>query len=147
MCKGADVSILARLNKTVYQDAPDQKLIQIQTHVLKKIDKYSRKGYRGLLMAIRVLSETELNYFQKKYSDLCELDLETKKNVYQDFLKELESDLILIGCSAVEDKLQDQLKDTIESLRNAQMKIWVLTGDKMETAENIAISSGLFNLV
>ena len=47
----------------------------------------------------------------------------------------------------MEDKLQDGLKDTIKSFREAKMKIWVLTGDKMETAENIAISSGLFKKV
>jgi magnesium-transporting ATPase (P-type) len=147
MCKGADQSILSRLDKRVYQDSPDQKLLKIKDHVLKKVDAFARKGYRGLLMAIRVLSEEEVSYYQKEYSALSELNLDDKKVVYQDFLKELESNLILIGGSAVEDKLQEDLKDTIESLRNAQMKIWVLTGDKMETAENIAISSGLFNLV
>jgi phospholipid-translocating ATPase len=147
MCKGADQSILERLDERVYSSSPDEKLIKIKNHVVKTVNDYARCGYRGLLMAIRVLSKEELAYFQKEYAHISEMNLEEKKKSYQEFLKQLEKDLIVIGGSAVEDKLQEDLKDTIESLRNAQMKIWVLTGDKMETAENIAISSGLFNLV
>lgn len=114
---------------------------------MAKIHEYACKGYRALLMAVRVLSPAELARIQKDYAEILEMDLETKKQRYQEFLRELENGLFLIGGSAVEDRLQDDLKDTIQSLRNAQMKIWVLTGDKMETAENIAISSGLFDIV
>ena len=98
-------------------------------------------------MAIRVLSKREEKYFVKRYKEICQLDLGMKNQEYSKFLGELEKDLVLIGGTAVEDQLQDELRDTIKSLRMAQMKIWVLTGDKMETAENIAISSGLFNKV
>lgn len=98
-------------------------------------------------MAIRFLSQKELKYFKKMHARICEMGVAQKKVEYQKFLSELEKELVLIGGSAVEDKLQDNLKDTIQSFRNAQMKIWVLTGDKMETAENIAISSGLFKRV
>jgi P-type E1-E2 ATPase len=115
--------------------------------ILRRMKRYTLKGYRGLLMAIRFLSKKELKNFKKRYSRICEMDLKEKKEEYQKFLVDLESELVLIGGSAVEDKLQKNLKDTIHSFRNAQMKIWVLTGDKMETAENIAISSGLFKKV
>lgn len=47
-----------------------------------------------------------------------------------------------MGATAVEDALQDNVKDTIEALRNAGIKVWVLTGDKVETALNIALSCG-----
>lgn len=47
-----------------------------------------------------------------------------------------------MGATAVEDALQDNVRDTIESLRNAGIKVWVLTGDKVETALNIALSCG-----
>lgn len=50
----------------------------------------------------------------------------------------IEKDLILIGCTAIEDKLQDGVSSCIETLSRAGIKIWVLTGDKMETAINIA---------
>ena len=50
----------------------------------------------------------------------------------------IEKNLILIGCSAIEDKLQEGVPTCIETLSRAGIKIWVLTGDKMETAINIA---------
>lgn len=52
------------------------------------------------------------------------------------------TDLELLGATAVEDALQDKVKDTIESLRHAGIIVWVLTGDKIETALNIAKSCG-----
>lgn len=48
----------------------------------------------------------------------------------------------LLGATAVEDALQDNVRDTLESLRHAGIKVWVLTGDKVETALNIALSCG-----
>jgi phospholipid-transporting ATPase len=145
MCKGADQSILSRLDQNAYAQQPS--LNNLKNHVISEINTFSRKGFRGLLMAVRVLSPEQMKYFKEYYRDICEMDLDSKKKAYQDFLKELESELVVIGGSAVEDKLQEDLCHTIESLRHAQMKIWVLTGDKMETAENIAISSGLFGQV
>ena len=56
---------------------------------------------------------------------------------------ELESNLDLVGATAIEDKLQDEVEETIRSLREAGIKVWVLTGDKIETAINIGFSCGL----
>ena len=50
-----------------------------------------------------------------------------------------------LGVTAVEDKLQEHLKQTVDMMKLAQMKVWVITGDKTETAVNIAYSSGLFD--
>lgn len=57
----------------------------------------------------------------------------------------LEKDFILVGSTAIEDKLQDGVGDTIEALKNAGIKVWVLTGDKVETAVNIGYSCRLLN--
>lgn len=56
---------------------------------------------------------------------------------------EIEQNFTLIGSTAIEDKLQDEVEDTIKSLKSAGIKIWVLTGDKIETAINIGFSCGL----
>lgn len=56
----------------------------------------------------------------------------------------IEKDLILIGCTAIEDKLQEGVPTCIETLSRAGIKIWVLTGDKMETAINIAYGQIFF---
>ena len=57
----------------------------------------------------------------------------------------IENDLELIGSTAIEDKLQDDVAGTIQFIRQAGIKVWVLTGDKIETAINIGFSSGLLD--
>lgn len=65
-----------------------------------------------------------------------------RKNLIEAVQARIETDLELLGATAVEDALQDKVKDTIESLRYAGIMVWVLTGDKVETALNIAKSCG-----
>ena len=57
----------------------------------------------------------------------------------------IEKDLKILGATAIEDKLQDQVPETIEALKNSGIQIWVLTGDKIETAINIAYSCKLLD--
>lgn len=59
--------------------------------------------------------------------------------------EELEKEFTLVGSTAIEDKLQDGVGDTIQSLKDAGIKVWVLTGDKVETAINIGYSCKLLN--
>ena len=63
----------------------------------------------------------------------------------QDVQELIESDLVLVGATAIEDKLQDEVGETITNLREAGLKVWVLTGDKIETAINIGFSCKLLN--
>lgn len=56
---------------------------------------------------------------------------------------EIENDLILLGATALEDRLQDGVADTIVDFHRAGIKIWMLTGDKLETAENIGHATNL----
>ena len=58
----------------------------------------------------------------------------------------IENNFILIGSTAIEDKLQDDVADTIKFIKEAGIKLWVLTGDKIETAINIGFSCNLLNL-
>lgn len=92
-------------------------------------------------MAVRILSEAEFLDFKTKLtslSDSPEREKETAKLVDQ-----LERNLTLIGATAVEDKLQERVPETIYDLIKANIKVWMLTGDKLETAENIAKSCRL----
>lgn len=57
----------------------------------------------------------------------------------------IEKELELIGSTAIEDRLQDEVADTIEFMKNAGIKVWVLTGDKVETAMNIGVAAGLLD--
>jgi magnesium-transporting ATPase (P-type) len=63
-------------------------------------------------------------------------------NKVEECQRKIETGLELLGATAVEDALQDNVRDTLQSLGAAGIKIWVLTGDKVETALNIALSCG-----
>ena len=58
---------------------------------------------------------------------------------------ELENHFTIFGASAIEDLLQENLEETIDILKIAGIKVWVITGDKAKTAENIALSAKLFD--
>jgi phospholipid-translocating ATPase len=60
-------------------------------------------------------------------------------------IEKLEKNMDFVGITAVEDLLQDEVKASIESLRKAGIKVWMLTGDKMETAKTISVTTGLYS--
>uniref|UniRef100_A0A4W6ERA7 Phospholipid-transporting ATPase n=1 Tax=Lates calcarifer TaxID=8187 RepID=A0A4W6ERA7_LATCA len=130
-CKGADSSIFPR----VISGKVDQ--------VRARVEHNAVEGLRTLCVAYRPLSP-------EQYQEVCHL-LSGAKLALQDRDKRLaeaydliEKDLILLGATAVEDRLQEKAADTIESLHKAGMKVWVLTGDKMETAAATCYASKLF---
>ena len=103
----------------------------------------AREGLRTLVIARKKLSNETLSLFEREYST-AKLKIHDRNIALQNVIsKHLERDLELLGLSGVEDKLQDDVKPTLELLRNAGLKIWMLTGDKIETATCIAISSRL----
>ncbi|XP_051913540.1 phospholipid-transporting ATPase IH isoform X3 [Hippocampus zosterae] len=131
-CKGADSSIFPR----VISGKVDQ--------VRARVEHNAVEGLRTLCVAYRPLSPAQ-------YQEVCLL-LSQAKLALQDRDKRLaeaydiiEKDLILLGATAVEDRLQEKAADTIESLHKAGMKVWVLTGDKMETAAATCYASKLFH--
>lgn len=73
------------------------------------------------------------------------ISLDHREDKIAQVAEELERDFELIGTTAIEDKLQDDVQDTINFIKEAGIKIWVLTGDKIETAINIGLSCELLN--
>jgi len=106
---------------------------------LNHINDYAEKGLRTLAVAAKRLDETEYQTFVKNLKHAKESMVEREKKVTKVY-KSMEKDLILLGATAVEDKLQDEVKETLVKLREAGIAVWVLTGDKKETAKNISIS-------
>ncbi|KAJ3389301.1 putative aminophospholipid-translocase [Lobulomyces angularis] len=103
----------------------------------------AREGLRTLVIARKRISEDFYKDFQKHYSE-AKISVTQRNMVCQSVIgKYLENGLELLGLTGVEDKLQDDVKNTLELMRNAGIKIWMLTGDKVETATCIAISSKL----
>jgi len=103
----------------------------------------AREGLRTLVVARKSLSEAEYNDFEASYA-AAKVDVHDRNGRMKGVLSTmLERDLDLLGLTGVEDKLQDNVKSTLELLRNAGIRVWMLTGDKVETAINIAVSSKL----
>jgi phospholipid-translocating ATPase len=103
----------------------------------------AREGLRTLVVGRRRLSSEQYHEFSRQYSQ-ASLALQGRDNAMADVIKnQLERNLELLGVTGVEDKLQTDVKPSLELLRNAGIKIWMLTGDKVETARCVAISSKL----
>ncbi|PSS00816.1 phospholipid-translocating P-type ATPase [Coniella lustricola] len=103
----------------------------------------AREGLRTLVVGRKRLSAAEYAEFKNKYNE-ASLAISGRDVGMQRVVSQyLERDLELLGVTGVEDKLQKDVKPSLELLRNAGIKIWMLTGDKVETARCVAVSSKL----
>ena len=112
--------------------------------IFDKVKYCSEKGYRVLCVSMKILDEKEFKKWNNELTNGLEKLDENQKENFQNFkYEEIEKDQILLGCSVVEDKLQDLVPDTIKELQSAGVNIWVLTGDNLETARNIGVMCNL----
>ncbi|KAM3440468.1 hypothetical protein MY4824_002182 [Beauveria thailandica] len=103
----------------------------------------AREGLRTLVVGRKRLSYQQYQEFSSRYHE-ASLAIQNRDAGMQTVVAQyLESDLELLGVTGVEDKLQRDIKPSLELLRNAGIKIWMLTGDKVETARCVAVSSKL----
>uniref|UniRef100_A0A8D0CDW3 Phospholipid-transporting ATPase n=1 Tax=Scleropages formosus TaxID=113540 RepID=A0A8D0CDW3_SCLFO len=130
-CKGADSSIFPRVRK--------EEVDRIRVHV----ERDAKEGYRTLCVAYKRLGNED---FARVDAELREarLSLHDREEKLMAVYNQVETDMILIGATAVEDRLQDRAAETMEALQGAGMKVWVLTGDKMETAKSTCYACRLF---
>ncbi|KAL8162069.1 hypothetical protein V2J09_013558 [Rumex salicifolius] len=134
--KGADSTMLSITSKSMNSDS--EVISRTEAH----LHKYSLSGLRTLVVGMRVLNAMEFLQWHSSYEAASDalIDRATKLQLVAD---EIENNLTLLGATAIEDKLQNGVSEAIESLRKAGIKVWVLTGDKQETAISIGYSSKL----
>jgi len=119
------------------------KIVQRNDWLEEETANMAREGLRTLVMARKKMSQGAYDEFAAQYHE-ASIQTEGRNEAMADVVaRYLEHDLELLGLTGVEDKLQDDVKATLEILRNAGIKIWMLTGDKVETARCIAISTKL----
>lgn len=135
-CKGADSIIYSRLKKGEQRELRDT--------TAEHLEMFAREGLRTLCIAQREIGEEEYQVWNKRHAIAASAvhDREDKLEAVSDLI---ERDLTLLGGTAIEDRLQDGVPDTIALLGDAGIKLWVLTGDKVETAINIGFSCNLLN--
>eukprot|EP00831_Metopus_contortus_P067497 TRINITY_DN6024_c0_g1_i3.p1 TRINITY_DN6024_c0_g1~~TRINITY_DN6024_c0_g1_i3.p1 ORF type:complete len:735 (-),score=91.35 TRINITY_DN6024_c0_g1_i3:486-2690(-) len=145
-CKGSDEKLIELLKKTKAEQQLDP--------VLKETNEYlfvaSEKGLRTLYLAMKVLDNAEFEDWKKRY------DKENQKMASSDdekqqktaalsvLINEIEKGLTYLGCTVVEDKLQENVENTIHNLAKAGIQVWMITGDKMGTARSIGYSCKMF---
>jgi phospholipid-translocating ATPase len=121
-------------------------LVQKNDWLDEECGNMAREGLRTLVVARKKLSGDTWETFDREYRRAQvggATPEERSKAISKVIGQYLENDLELLALTGVEDKLQEDVKPTLELMRNAGIKIWMLTGDKIETATNIAVSSKL----
>ena len=111
---------------------------QTQEH----LNKFAGEGLRTLCLAKKDLDVTVYEKWKERYQEAV-TSLQNREEKVSAVYEEIEANLILVGTTAIEDKLQDGVPQCIANLAAANIKLWVLTGDKQETAINIGYSCQL----
>ncbi|XP_073531083.1 phospholipid-transporting ATPase IF isoform X1 [Phyllobates terribilis] len=130
--KGAESAILP--------NAKNGEIDRTRLHV----DEFALKGLRTLCMAYRKFTPEEYQEINQNLHS-ARTALHQREERLTDAFDLIERDLEVLGATGVEDKLQDKVQETIEALRLAGIKVWVLTGDKHETAVSVSLSCGHFH--
>ncbi|KAJ6846578.1 phospholipid-transporting ATPase 3 isoform X2 [Iris pallida] len=133
--KGADTVIYERLADGIGD---------IKRSTMVHLEQFGSAGLRTLCLAYRDLSNEFYEKWNEKFIQ-AKSSLRDREKKLDEVAELIEKDLVLLGCTAIEDKLQDGVPSCIETLSRAGIKIWMLTGDKMETAINIGYACNLIN--
>ncbi|KAM9250429.1 phospholipid-transporting ATPase ID-like [Cariama cristata] len=134
-CKGADTILYELLHSSC--DA-------LKEETTEHLNEFAGEGLRTLVVAYKNLEEDYFQNWIRRHHE-ASTALEGREDKLSELYEEIEKDLMLLGATAIEDKLQDGVPQTIETLAKANIKIWVLTGDKQETAMNIGYSCNLLD--
>ncbi|KJP87227.1 hypothetical protein AK88_03144 [Plasmodium fragile] len=133
-CKGAGSVILNKLAKKT----------EIDEITIEHMETYADEGLRTLCIAQRELTEAEFAQWYKLYKEAT-VSIKDREENLENVAESIENKLTLQGVTGIEDKLQEGVSSTIEDLRLAGIHIWMLTGDKIETAMNIGIAANLID--
>lgn len=156
-CKGADSAVLPKLERSHQQfmgddvdagegagsarrDSAGSLVEQTANH----LDLYARDGLRTLCMARRYISDSDYEEWLEQHRH-AETALHDRERLLHVSAHKLECNMELLGATGIEDRLQDGVPETIARLREGGLKVWVLTGDKQETAINVAYSCRLLD--
>jgi phospholipid-transporting ATPase len=134
-CKGADTVILERLS-------PENPHVEV---TLQHLEEYASEGLRTLCLAMREIPDHEFQEWWKVFDKAQTTVSGNRADELDKAAELLEHDFYLLGATAIEDRLQDGVPETIHTLQEAGIKVWVLTGDRQETAINIGMSCKLIS--
>ena len=111
-------------------------------YIKENAENLAVKGLRTLVLTQKLLTQEEFDKWNVKYNEAITA-MDNRKERIANVVSMLENNMDFLCVTGVEDLLQDEVATTIDNLRNAGMKVWMLTGDKVETATCISISTGI----
>ena len=153
-------SIIVKDTKTnkifIYIKGSDRKITQLinsfsTKYILEKtiehVDQFAHQGLRTLCYSCKNIEEEEYNTWLKEYEEMKYLTTKNKslRTELDKIIEKIESNSILLGATALEDKLQNRVKRDIEDFIEADINFWMITGDKLDTAETIGHSCGIIS--
>lgn len=139
LCKGADSVVYSRLSHKAGVNNSD-----VLEKTAQHLEQYATEGLRTLCIAQKEISWSDYLAWNEKYK-VAASALANREDKLMELYDVIEQDMILLGGTAIEDKLQDGVPESIAMLGKAGIKLWVLTGDKVETAINIGFSCNVLN--
>ncbi|KAI8146793.1 hypothetical protein BJV82DRAFT_509376 [Fennellomyces sp. T-0311] len=145
LCKGADSIIYERLcedfgSQTELQAAQAELRETTSSH----LEDFANEGLRTLCLSYRFISEEEYRPWNKRYLE-ASASIYNREEKIDEACEAIETNMLLMGGTAIEDRLQDGVPETIAELAKSGIKLWVLTGDKTETAINIGFACNLLS--
>ena len=111
-------------------------------YIKENAENLATKGLRTLVLTQKLISQEEFDKWNEEYTEAIS-SMDDRKEKIAQAVSKLENNMDFLCVTGVEDLLQDDVATTIDNLRNAGMKVWMLTGDKVETAKCISISAGI----
>ena len=111
-------------------------------YIKENTENLANKGLRTLVLTQKLISQKDFDSWFEEYSQAL-TSMQNRKEKIRNIISKLENNMEFLCVTGVEDLLQDDVATTIDNLRNAGIKLWMLTGDKVETATCISISAGL----
>lgn len=137
LTKGADSVLKPRIDKY------NIKCLDYLNHTEEKMLEFAKNGLRTLMIGYKELDQNIVNNFINNFSVAFNSNKNERLENISDVYNNIEDQIVIIGSTAIEDALQDNLKEVLSSFIEVGIKVWMLTGDKPDTAISIAYSCGL----
>ncbi|XP_060886341.1 phospholipid-transporting ATPase VA [Labrus mixtus] len=142
--KGADSAIMDLIRPPDTGSSKGKRQKKIVSRTQNYLNLYAADGLRTLCIAKKIMSKEQYACWLQRHLE-AETAIQGREELLFQSALRLETNLQLLGATGIEDRLQDGVPETIASLRQAGLQIWVLTGDKQETAVNIAYACKLLD--
>ena len=143
LTKGAD-SVLSDLLSPIDMNTQEgREQHEIRERTAQSLSEHATEGLRTLLICEKRITEDQYDEWLDKYQSAMNVQGPERKRKIEKVARIIEQDLNVLGSTAVQDNLQEGVPEALRSFKQAGINVWMLTGDKEETAVNIGFSSGL----